>query len=183
MLWMQFRRHGLKSEDLAPCKALYNFTKLESTDRISDRLFCSTLAQKRVAVKITRFAHEIGNLRRELETYETLQNRGFKDMPEVYGYVYEESHDRVVGSVMERLHGRYAGSEDLEDCREVLNRVTSCGYIFDDPNRYNWIRTADGMKVFDFEPSCLWEESSTSPADELAALPQHLADTSGVGYR
>lgn len=104
-------------------------------------------------------------------------------MPEVYGYVFEERPNRVIGFVMEYLEGPHAGPEDFSDCRSILTLVHQCGYLLGDLNRHNWIRTDAGMKVFDFEAAIPRSESKTSADDELQALSFHLSDDSGIGRR
>jgi RIO-like serine/threonine protein kinase len=103
-------------------------------------------------------------------------------MSELYGYVYEEDRDRVVGIAMESLTGEPAGPEDLADCFTVLKHMHAAGLVHGDVNRYNFMRTAFGMKIFDFEDACS-SHSQPLQQQELADLAVALADEIGVGRR
>lgn len=174
----------MPASDLLPGTTKYDFIVFKTKERISDRVFISTLDDDTaVVVKIAKFRHELYYLRPELKAYAAFGAHGFTRMPKFYGYVYEEHPDRVVGFAMEYLKGRHAGPDDLEDCSKVLEMVHQMGYLLVDFNRYNWIRTDAGMKVFDFEAAVKQSESETDPSDELRALPAVLADESGVGRR
>ncbi|KAI7496556.1 hypothetical protein KC357_g390 [Hortaea werneckii] len=178
-----FQPHSLLPSDLVHDRKVYDLAEFEVTDRISDRVFKSKQNDNTLVVKIARFAHELHYLRPELRAYDAFQSHGFKSMPEIYGYVFEEHSDRVIGFAMEYLEGPHAGPEDLSDCRNILTLVHRFGYILGDLNRYNWIRTDDGMKVFDFEAATPQSETEIAPEDELQALPRHLSDDSGIGQR
>lgn len=178
-----FSPHSLPPEDVVQDRALYNIFDIQLHDRISDRVFEGVEGARVVVAKIARFEHEIPYLRQELKAYEAFRAEGFAAMPKVYGYMFEEEEDRVVGFAMEYLHGPHAVLDDLEDCQEVLTMIHSYGYILGDLNRYNWIRTDDGMKVFDFEAVMLQTDTIVSPFEEVAALPGYLVDESGIGWR
>lgn len=179
-----FQPHFVPISDLVPGTTKYNFADFRTRDSISDRVFVSKIDDNTpVVVKIAKFRHELYYLRPELKAYAAFQACGFTQMPEFYGYVYEEHPNRVVGFALEYLKGSHAGPEDLEDCSKILKAVHEMGYLLVDFNRYNWIRTEAGMKVFDFEAAVTQSESETDPSDELRALPDVLADESGVGRR
>lgn len=179
-----FQPHSVPAGDLIPGTTKYDFTVFSKRDRISDRVFVSKIDDNTPAVvKIAKFRHELYYLRPEMKTYAAFGAYGFTRMPKFYGYVYEQHPNRVVGFAMEYLKGPHAGPEDLEDCSAVLKIVHQMGYLLVDFNRYNWIRTDAGMKVFDFEAAVKQSESETDPSDELRALPAVLADESGVGRR
>jgi hypothetical protein len=178
-----FQPHRVPPSDLIQCEKRYNLKELKLEQRISNRLFKVRLGDQNFVIKIARFKHEIQYLRQELQSYRNLRLRGFTSMPLFYGYVYEEHDDRVIGFAMEYLHGRPAELIDLEDCRQLLKTVHTLGFILGDLNRYNWIKTERGMKVFDFETACAQEESRTSPNEELTALEEMLRDESGIGHR
>lgn len=178
-----FAPHSLPPEDVVQGKALYNLFDIQLLDRISDRVFEGLEGDRVVVAKIARFEHEVPYLMQELKAYEAFQAQGFKGMPTLYGYVFEEEETRVVGFAMEFLHGSHAILDDLEDCQGLLDTIHHCGYILGDLNRYNWIRTDHGMKVFDFEAVMLQTDTVVSPAEETAALPGRLVDESGAGWR
>ncbi|KIW58793.1 hypothetical protein PV05_03290 [Exophiala xenobiotica] len=96
-------------------------------------------------MKVARFQHELNYLRQELQGYYSLQLKGFTAIPAFYGYVYEENQSRVIGSLMEYLCGHPAGPADWEECRELLQGIHRIGFIHEDINRYNWLKTASGM--------------------------------------
>ncbi|RMY43739.1 hypothetical protein D0864_15769, partial [Hortaea werneckii] len=179
------KKEGVPDEvrDLVQDRKVYDLATFEDAERISDRVFIGKRNDSTLVVKIARFAHELHYLRPELRAYEAFQAHGFKSMPEIYGYVFEEHPDRVIGFVMEHIEGPHAGPEDLSDCSNVLTVVHQCGYLLGDLNRHNWIRTDAGMKVFDFEAAIPRSESRTSADDELQALSFHLSDDSGIGRR
>lgn len=175
--------HFLPLEDLVQGKALYNIFDIQLPDRIRDRVFEGVEGARVVVAKIARFEHEVPLLRQELKAYEGLRAQGFAAMPKLYEYVFEEEEDRVVGFAMEFLHGPHALPDDLEDCEGVLTKIHRCGYILGDLNRYKWIRTDDGMKVIDFGAVMSHADAVVSPSEEVAALPGHLVDESGIGWR
>lgn len=136
--------------------------------------------QLRVMKTIT-FDHEIRYLRQELQVYHDLALKGFGGMPQFQGYVFEENRDRVIGFMMDFLDGRPAEPEDLDDCRKLLQQFHDAGWIHGDINRYNWMRTKDGMKLFDFDAALPLDEARNSPAEELFALPASLSEASRLG--
>ena len=178
-----FQPHSLLPSDLVQDSKVYDLAEFENTERISDRVFKGNQNGNTLVVKIAQFAHELHYLRPELRAYGAFRAHDFKSMPEIYGYVFEERPDRVIGFAMEYLEGPHAGPEDLNDCRNILTLVHQFGYILGDLNRYNWVRTDAGMKVFDFEAAIPQSETETTPEDELQALPFQLSDDSGIGQR
>ncbi|KAL6241059.1 hypothetical protein RBB50_011962 [Rhinocladiella similis] len=132
-------------------------------------------------MKIARFEHEIGYLRCELEAYNTLLQGEFTGAPKFYGYVYEETKDRVIGFLMEYLQGVHPHEHDLPQCERLLQRMHDCGLIHRDPNRYNWIKTRDGIRIFDFEMAK--QKTPQLAKDALDSLLNHLRDQSGIGSR
>ena len=48
-------------------------------------------------------------------------------MPTIYGYVFEEQPERVIGFVMQYLSGSHAGPGDLNDCIQILKSIHRLG--------------------------------------------------------
>lgn len=177
-----FPPHGLPSSALQiPRQQYYDFRDMNIKRRISDRVFVVDCEGRTRIMKIAKFKHEIGYLRCELETYNTLIRDGFTGAPEFHGYIYEETQDRVIGFLMEYLEGEHPDVRDLPECQNLLQRVHDCGLVHGDPNRYNWTRTKDGMKIFDFEAA--QQKTPELAEDELKSLADRLSDESGIGRR
>jgi len=162
----------------------YNLLDLELRDRISDRV-SRVLVYNRVCVlKIARFKHELVALEREIRAYCALMNHKFTLAPEFIGYAYEEEEDRVIGFLMEEIHGRHPDIRDLRTCQSTVQQLHSIGIIHGDLNRHNIIITGDEARLIDFEASTLQKEGHHIEArDELQKLIENLLDSSDVGLR
>lgn len=178
-----FKPHGLASATLRCDIQRYDLLRdLTPVERVSDRIFKAHQNDKIVVVKIARFSHEVQYLQQELQAYDMLWRTKFTSMPQLYGYLFEEHDERVVGFVMQHLDGQPAGPGDLADCRAVLKDVHASGLLHGDVNRYNFMKTDSGMKIFDFEDAHP-TQSQASQDKELLELEEALHDLSGRGRR
>lgn len=178
-----FRPHALAPSELfVHCKTSYNLLDFKNLDRLTDRLSSTMLGGKESVIKIARFKHELPYLRNEIRSYSLLINSNFQNMPKFLGYVYESEPSRVVGFIMERLTGIHPALTDLDNCRAVLQQIHDIGLVHGDANKYNWIKTDQGLKIFDFEAATQIGDAEITPDAEIAALPAMLSDMSRFGW-
>lgn len=181
----KFSPHALDHRAILTCADhRFNVLDLERRERISDRLSRVVVCNRLCVLKIARFKHELQALENEIRVYHALMNHKFSRVPEFIGYVYEEEEDRVIGFLIEELHGRHANIGDLTICESTVQQLHSVGIIHGDLNRYNFVITGNEAKLIDFEVSTLRKEGlHEEAADELRKLPEKLLDSSGVGMR
>lgn len=172
-----------------PCACFYNFLDLTRELRISGSLL---LVQPRGnddnnnnhntwVLKIARFRREIRYIQQELSIYSILESHRFPLSPRLIGLVYEETKDRTIGFLMEEIQGgEYPGIKDIENCSETLRRLHGTGIIHGDVNRYNFLLTEDGAKIFDFETSTTRFDEGVA-SREIESLWKWLGDDSGMG--
>jgi tRNA A-37 threonylcarbamoyl transferase component Bud32 len=135
-------------------------------------------------LKIDRFKHKLVALEREIRANRALMNHKFTLATEFIGYTYEEEEDRVIGFLMEEIHGRHPDIRDLRTCQSTVQQLHSVGIIHGDLNRHNIIITGDEARLIDFEASNLQKEGHYIKArDELQKLTKNLLDSSDVGLR
>ncbi|KAI9761649.1 MAG: hypothetical protein M4579_000883 [Chaenotheca gracillima] len=89
-------------------------------------------------------------------------------------------HGRVIGLLLEKVEGREAGIEDLEQCTSMLKRLHELGLRHGDANRYNFVVGKSDIKVIDFENSQLDQDESLMRA-ELEGLAAQLKEETGRG--
>lgn len=127
-------------------------------------------------VKIARFEWEIPRIEQETRAYQLLEGSGLA--PRFLGHVHENG--RVMGFVLEKLEGRPASFKDLCICETALKQLHGLGLVHGDVNRYNFLITKEGVKLFDFE--CF--QGNASPnlmSKELENLRAELVEESGRG--
>lgn len=130
-----------------------------------------------VVSKIARFDFEIPRMERETAAYRAID--GCDVGPAFLGHVIEG--DRVIGFLVEQLHGRPAGPEDLQGCRDVLQRLHALDIIHGDLNKHNFVVASDGtVTLIDFENAMLCS-SAEQKNEELATLPAQLSEKTGRG--
>ncbi|OBT78252.1 hypothetical protein VF21_02982 [Pseudogymnoascus sp. 05NY08] len=130
------------------------------------------------------FKHELEALERKVRVYGALRNREFSLCPGFIGYVYEEEKDRVLGFLMEEMHGRHPDIRDLGACEDTVEQLHGVGVVHGDLNKYNIIVSGNVAKLIDFEVSTFLEDGHHEEAkDELRKLADQLLDTSEVGLR
>lgn len=129
-------------------------------------------------LKIANFAHDLPDLKREIEAYLLLTESGCTAVPGFLGYVYEGHTDRVVGILIEDVVGRPAGIEDLEACQDAVRKLHDAGIIHGDLNQFNFLVSNAGAKIIDFETAefadCHLRESARKKAEEMKGLADKL---------
>jgi Ser/Thr protein kinase RdoA (MazF antagonist) len=157
---------------------------LERRGRISDRVSRVVVYDRVCVLKIARFKHKLVALEREIRAYCALINHKFTFAPEFIGYAYEEEEDRVIGFLMEEIHGRHLDIRDLRTCQSTVQQLHSIGIIHRDLNRHNIIITRDKARLIDFEALALQKEGHHIEArNELQKLIENLLDSLDVGLR
>lgn len=181
----EFAPHALDSRAIDACAGpRFNILELERRERISERMARVVVGETTCVVKIARFKHELEALEREVRVYGALRDRKFTLLPEFIGYVYEEEEGRVMGFLMEELHGRYPDIEDLRACEDTVEQLHGVGVVHGDLNKYNIIVSRNVAKLIDFEVSTFLEDGHHEEAkDELRKLADKLLDTSEVGLK
>ncbi|KAL2261156.1 hypothetical protein VTK26DRAFT_4630 [Humicola hyalothermophila] len=179
-----FRPHAVPKQyilDRHPAYDVFNMTHL---DRVRDRVSKAVLDDGRACfLKVAHFAHELPFLICELEAYHCLENHQSKLAPNLLGYVYEESRDRVIGFLVEPVERRVAGISDLEACSKALGELRRI-LIHGDLCKYNILITPDGPKFIAFECSTILtgtEEEEVLKSEGKQTLAAKLNDESGVG--
>jgi thiamine kinase-like enzyme len=177
--------HGLDVSQLnIPSAIFLNLLDLTTVSRISDRVSRVEYNGETWILKIARFRHEIPALHREISVYSTLTLNAFPLAPKFIGFAYEETKARIVGFLMEDISGHHPDIHDLRDCMKTVHRLHTYGIVHGDLNRYNFLMTEDGAKIFDFEVSVA--QTNVDPAaaeEELNLLAIRLEDESGTGKR
>lgn len=129
-----------------------------------------------VIAKIARFEWEIPRVERETRAYQLLEGSGLA--PRFLGHLHENG--RIMGLLLEKVEGRPACAQDLGDCEAAVERLHGLGLLHGDVNRYNFLITAEGVKLIDFER--VQENASPgSMSKEVESLRAELVDESGRG--
>lgn len=181
----EFSPHGLDLGRLNVSSAMfYNLSDLRTVSRISDRISRVSCDGETRILKIAQFKYEIPYLQQEVSVYSTLTSAGFPLAPRFIGYVYEETKDRTVGFLMEEIFGNPPDIQNLSECVKTVRLLHTFGIVHGDPNRYNFLMTENGAKVFDFEVSVAKEDVGPAAAqEEIESLEAKLKDESGIGKR
>ncbi|KAL4816903.1 hypothetical protein BDW67DRAFT_161097 [Aspergillus spinulosporus] len=181
----KFLPHGLDLRQLdSNSGSIYNLLDLATVSRISDRISRVRCDGKTWILKVARFRHELPALQREVSVYSTLASSGFQLAPRFIGFIYEETKDRTVGFLMEEILGSHPDIQNLDECRETARRLHASGIIHGDLNRYNFLMTDSGAKVFDFEVSVAEGDADPAAAEEeMKTLESKLKDESGIEKR
>ncbi|KAH8680573.1 alpha-galactosidase A [Xylariales sp. PMI_506] len=129
-----------------------------------------------VIAKFARFEWEIPRIERETRAYRLLEGKGIG--PQFLGHIHERG--RVIGFLLEKLHGSFAAIEQLSWCQGVLGRFHQLGLLHGDINRYNFIVDKDGAKLVDFENYQDTQDIELM-RKEMLALPSALQDESERG--
>jgi hypothetical protein len=181
----EFLPHGLDLAQLNIPSALFlNVLDLTMVSRISDRISRVKYKGETWILKVARFKHEIPALQQEVSIYSTLTSTDFRLAPKFIGFVYEEIKARTVGFLMEEILGQPPDIRNLKDCEETVRLLHTCGIVHGDLNRYNFLMTEQGAKIFDFEVSTAHGGVDPTVAEEeIEALATRLEDESGIGKR
>ncbi|RAL13241.1 uncharacterized protein BO97DRAFT_433945 [Aspergillus homomorphus CBS 101889] len=181
----EFKPHGLNLAKLDVSSAkFYNLSDLTRVSRISDRMFCVKGDNEIWVMKIASFKHEVRYLQQEVAIYSKLASAGFPLAPRLIGYVYEETKDRTMGFLMEKISGYPPSIDDLEACTKTIRLLHTFGILHGDTNRYNFLMTEKGAQIFDFEGSVALEDKGSEAAlKEVEGLEAHLLESSGRGQK
>ena len=92
-----------------------------------------------------------------------------------------ENHDRVIGYMVERLHGRHATLANLASCRAVLSKLHRLGLLHGALRAESFIIADDGHAVLHDFGSCYEPDDPSLLVTEMAGLeeafgqePHHL---------
>ncbi|KAM3447062.1 hypothetical protein MY3296_009106 [Beauveria thailandica] len=180
-----FEPHFMSPECVYDCYPLFDITDFPRQHHIKTRLWrCPAQSEDaQVYLKLARFKFEIKALEREVKAYHKL--RGSALAPALVGYVYEETHDRVVGFVTEEVIGHCPrDAADYAACSVALHKLHESGLVHGDLNKYNVLITKDGPRFIDFEQSRLRNEVTNwnqLAQNEVHTLSASLSDESGLG--
>lgn len=138
-------------------------------------------------MKITQWWWEIPRSQNETWAYSILTRYHQKHpdespiAPKVLGHLMENG--RAMGILLEKIDEDSASIEDLDGCKEVVEKIHGMGLVHGDVNRYNFIidRSEDKeyVQMVDFESVEDYEEEAAKL--ELAVLPFKLEEDSGRG--
>ena len=100
-----------------------------------------------VIVKFARFPWEIDYYNQETQVYSWI--KGHDIGPKFLGHVAEG--ERVIGFLLQKLHGRHASYADLQLCQTVLSNLHSLGIQHGDVNKHNFLDQSSRAYLIDFE--------------------------------
>lgn len=85
------------------------------------------VGERDVFMKIAPFPYQLSYLRQEVLMYQYLHGENLPFAPELLGFVYEESPDRVIGFLCQAIHGRHPSATDHKKCMDALERLHAKG--------------------------------------------------------
>ncbi len=162
----------------------FDFTQ---QDRVRQRVHISTHPEvnngQPVLTKIAVWPWEIAYIEVETTAYQWISDSGVG--PKFLGHLTEGKDGRVIGFIVEWVHGaRAAGLGDMDGCEKALGRLHELGIKSGDINKYNFlVRDGHDVVLVDFEMA----KQNCSPQelkDEMSTLKSSLEDPSfrgGVG--
>jgi tRNA A-37 threonylcarbamoyl transferase component Bud32 len=140
------------------------------------RVYVVKYNSKSVVAKIARFEFEVPRVETEIMVYQVIDGHGIG--PAFLRHLIE--HDRIIGFLLERVEGRCGAIGDLVACQGVIERLHSFGIVHGDLNRHNFILSASGATLIDFENSTQ-NRSREAIQKELDQLTEQLAEETGRG--
>lgn len=162
---------------------------LPKVKSISSKIYETRYEGNPAIAKIARFPWEMRLLETETMVYEDLtllceeEDTANSIMPAFLGHLVEPN-GRVMGILLAKIEGRYAGTEDLDVCRDLVRRIHEMDVIHGDVNRYNFIITENGGKrafLVDFENAEQFSEERAK--EEMEGLEKELEEESGRGMK
>lgn len=180
---------SVTNDRLAEVETLWHHTKIDVLSLKYTKMYKSSVSEviyhgSPAIAKIAPFEWEIPRLERETWAYSILDEERQHDerleiAPHVLGHLTEGG--RVIGLLLEKLEGEFAGPEDLIDCRHTLGRLHEMGLIHGDVNRYNFIvdRKTGKVRMVDFEHAAALDEETAQ--QELASLSSELGEETSRG--
>jgi hypothetical protein len=177
----RFLPHSLAERHVS--SGYYNLLDLTRIRRISDRVSLVSQSEQKGMLKIARFEHELEALSTEVKAYSILQAHHSALAPKFLGYVYEEEDNRVIGFLMEVLHGSHPQSRDQQVCEAAIQQLHGIGIVHGDLNKYNILIEGDTVKFVDFEVATFRDDHDFEQSKDLEAesLAGSLTDASGLG--
>ncbi|KAF2770078.1 hypothetical protein EJ03DRAFT_79526 [Teratosphaeria nubilosa] len=164
--------HALSNEILLPQVPRYDIFDVEILAWSKHRTPRARIGGQDVFMKIAPFSYQLPYLQQEVKMYQYLLGEEFPMAPELLGYVYEETADRIIGFLCEGVKGRHPLAGDLNSCINALERLHAKGVYHGDINKYNMLITPANEVVFiDFEDSAITATSEWSDT-EMAGLMQ-----------
>ncbi|KAF1985985.1 hypothetical protein K402DRAFT_333479, partial [Aulographum hederae CBS 113979] len=134
-------------------------------------------------LKLCPFAWTLRYFAKEVRAYNTLRDRGCFIIPTIHAFVFERSEEQVIGFICDGFEGLYPELDDYEACKRGLQQFHSYGIVHGDVNKFNFIVTAEGIRLFDLETSTLDIDEGVSEQDfkrlqeeELEILKEKLCD-------
>lgn len=100
-----------------------------------------------VIVKFAQFPWEIDCYDRETQAYSWIE--GHDIGPEFLGHVTEG--ERVIGFLLQRVYGHYAGHTGLQLCRTVVSNLHGLGIHHGDLNKHNFLVQPSRAYLIDSE--------------------------------
>jgi len=85
-----------------------------------------------------------------------------------------ENDDRVIGYIVERVHGRYATHADLGSCRAVLSKLHDLGLLHGMLNAQSFIVSEDGRTMLHEFGACFKPDDPSLLVAEMAGLEEAL---------
>ncbi|KAK5264343.1 hypothetical protein LTR96_010360 [Exophiala xenobiotica] len=181
-----FKAHALPPENVVGGYPFFDILNLRVVSYKKYRVKYVDNGSELCYLKVARFNFKVGWVRRELEAIYTLAERKSQLGPELLGYAFEGSRDRVIGFLTKAIPGRPAHISDLEDCKEALGELHASGLLHGDLVKDNILITSEGPKFIDFEDSTPQpcndlERWNAMKEQELCSLEAALLDSSGRG--
>lgn len=181
--------HALPAAILLKRVPRYNFSNLEVLSWSKHRTSRARVGGDDVFMKIAPFPYQLGYLRQEVTMYQYLLGENSPLVPELLGYVYEETPDRVIGFLCQAISGRHPFLADYDNCMNALERIHAKGIYHGDINKYNILITPTDEVVFiDLENSSSTTtsgmtdtEMATKMEEEKHKLRSSLSNESNRG--
>ena len=164
--------HALSNDILLTRVPRYNVSDVQVLSWSKHRTSRARIGGRDVFMKIAPFPYQLRYLRQEVTMYQYLLGENLPFGPELLGYVYEETPDRVIGFLCQAIRGRNPLVSDYDICTNALEGLHAKGIHYGDVNRFNILITPDNEVVFiDFENSTPTAKSSWSDT-EMATMMQ-----------
>ncbi|KAK5442661.1 hypothetical protein LTS15_010979 [Exophiala xenobiotica] len=181
-----FKTHTLPPENVVGGYPFFDILNLRVVSRKKYRVKYVYNGSELCYLKVARFNFEVGWVRRELEAIYTLAERKSQLGPELLGYAFEGSRERVIGFLTKAIPGRPAHISDLEDCKQALGELHASGLLHGDLVKDNILITSEGPRFIDFDDSTPQtcndlERWNAMKEQELGSLEVALLDSSGRG--
>lgn len=139
---------------------------------------------KPAIAKIACFDTELRYIERETWAHQILvENRLPEEGPFAPAFLaHLTENGRVMGYLMEKAEGEFAGPQDLSRCQQLLRRLHALGLVHGDVNRYNFVvdrKPGGSTLLLDWEHAEGYGEQIAR--EELDSLPSELSETTGRG--